>query len=339
MRKRVTIQDVADRASVGVGTVSRVLNGHPKVSDNTRQRIEAAIAELEYHPHFAARHMRTANSQTFGFITDQIATTPFAVKLIQGAQDTAFQNDMLLLIINTEGNPALEAEAIRLMLERHVEGIIYATMYPRIVDLPAAVHQMPTMLLDCMTADRRLPSVVPDEAGGGFCATETLIKHGHERIAFINLREDSIAAEGRLRGYRAALSQYDLPIGNRYLRHGNDWADSGYQYAYELMQLDAPPTAIFCGTDRIAMGVYDALKEMKLCVPDDVSVIGFDNQEVIAAYLRPPLSTMEVPYYEMGRFAVDYLLAGNSEYNRDPVQKKMRCPFIERESVMDIGLA
>ena len=332
MRKRVTIRDVADRAEVGVGTVSRVLNGHPKVSDDTRQRIESVIADLDYHPHFAARHMRTANSQTFGFITDQIATTPYAVKLIQGAQDAAFQNDMLLLIINTEGNPALEADAVKLMLERHVEGIIFATMYPRIVTLPPAIHQLPAVLLDCMVADGALPSVVPDEYGGGYLATKTLIENGHERIAFINLHQESLAAKGRLRGYRAALQDHGLSNGDRYLRQGTDWADSGYQRAYDLMSLATPPTAIFCGTDRIAMGVYDALKEMNRRIPDDISVIGFDNQEIIAAYLRPPLSTMEVPFYKMGRFAIEHLLSGSDE----KVQKQMACPFIERESVRSI---
>jgi LacI family transcriptional regulator len=115
-------------------------------------------------------------------------------------------------------------------------------------------------------------------------------------------------------------------------------ADSGYRYALELMQLPDPPTALFCGSDRMAMGAYDALKELGASIPGDVAVRGFDDQEVIAPYLRPPLSTSALPHYEMGQWAVRYLLE-RAEHGRDekPIQHTMHCPLVERASTGELG--
>lgn len=141
------------------------------------------------------------------------------------------------------------------------------------------------------------------------------------------------AAAGRLTGYQQALTAYNIPFAQELVRVGNTMADQGYIHARDLMMLDDPPTAIFCGTDRTAMGAYDALKEMGLRIPQDVAVIGFDNQELIAAYLRPALSTMALPHDEMGRWAVQHLLEHPQTQPEDPVQAKVVCPYIERGSV------
>lgn len=329
--QKPTIQDIARRAKVSAGTVSRVLNDSPNVSAPTRQKVLRIIEELNYRPSFSARHMRTRQSQTIGFITDQIATTPFAINIIKGAQSAAWQKDKLLLVVNSDLNDDIEVSAVEMMLERGVDGIVYATMFHREVTLPENIREAQVVLLDCFDSNRSLPSVVPDEVGGGRLAGEILLSKGHRRIAFINLNAPAVpASTGRLQGFKSALSEAGLFDPDLVLC-GDALAPHGYQSTRALMQREDPPTAIFCGNDRIAMGVYNALHELGLHIPGDVAVLGFDNQEVIAKYLRPTLSTIALPHYEMGEWAVQYLIEHRNAL--EPIQQKMKCPYIERESV------
>jgi len=333
VKRPVTIHDVARRANVGVGTVSRVLNNSPHVSQDARQRVLEAIDELDYTPHFAGRHMRTNKSHLIGLVSDEITTTPFAVNIINGVQNYAWSQSYLLFIANTDGNPEIEKAVIHDMLQRRVEGIIYATMRHQEIELPENLRKVPTVLLNCFCEDRSLPSVVPDEVFGAWEAITMLIRNGHRRIGFINLSHN-LPSVKRLEGYKQALVENGIPFSADLVRGGEGNALSGYEHTLALMQLPEPPTAIFCGNDRTAMGAYDALKEQGFRIPDDVSIIGFDNQEVIAAFLRPPLTTMALPFYEMGQWAAEYLLNHASDsLSDDPVQEMLPCAYIERQSV------
>jgi LacI family transcriptional regulator len=334
--RRYTIQDIARTAGVGVGTVSRVLNDDPNVKEQTRQKIQKVIEDLGYQPSFTARSLRTQKTHILGFIADAVATTPYAVNLIKGAQDAAWEQGKLLLVVDADNNPSRREAALETMIERKVEGIIYAAMFHQEVKLVKRFHDVPTVLVDCFTKDNAFPSVVPDEVQGGRVATEQLIKKGHKRIGIITndkLSSDYPAPTGRLKGYKQALKKAKIPFDKTLLLEGDGNATTGYECTLKLMKLKKPPTAIFCGTDRMAMGAYDALKKLKLGIPDDVSVIGFDNQDVIANYLYPPLSTMALPHYEMGQWAVQYLLSEANSGNLKAKQQVLPCPFIERASI------
>lgn len=328
--RKPTIQNIAERAGVGAGTVSRVLNDHPHVSEASRAKVEQAIAELEYRPSFAARHLRTQQSQVIGFVADEIATTPFAGRTIEGAQRWAWNYDKLLYVVDTGGDPEIEHSVVEQLLVRQVEGVIYAAMYHKKVEPPTLLQEVPTVLLNCYSDDERYPSVVPDEAQAGFEGTQALLAKGHRRVAFLNARAETVAATERLRGYQEALTAHGLPFDETLVRPGNWAADGGFEHTMTVMSLPEPPTAIFCANDRTAMGSYDALRELHLNVPNDVAVLGFDNQEVIAAYLRPALSTMALPHFEMGRWAVEHLLGPDAA---NPVQAKLYCPFVARASL------
>jgi LacI family transcriptional regulator len=329
-----TIKDVAELAGVSFKTVSRVINRSPYVRDEVRQKVLRAADTLEYRPHHHARHMRTKRSKVFGFLSDDIATTPFAGQIIQGAQEAAWQLEMLLLTFNTGGNPAMEEAAVQMALERGVEGIIFATMYHRAVQVPKDAFRLPLVLVDCFARNCPIRSVVPDEVNGGLLATKLLLEKGHRRIAMINADQKYPAAAGRFRGYRQALERFGIRVEPQLVRTGGWWQDDGYEHAFALLELKPTPTAIFCATDRIAMGVYDALKEKGLRIPDDVSVVGFDNQELLAAHSRPPLTTIRIPYFEMGSWAVDQLT--DAEPNEDEsalVPVTLDCPLVSRASV------
>jgi LacI family transcriptional regulator len=334
--KKPSMYDVARLAGVSQTTVSFVVNdvADSNIPQETKDRIWTAVRELGWRPNALARGLTLQRSHTIGFISDEIATTPHAGKIIQGAQDAAWATNKLLLVINTGRNAAIEHDAVEMLLERQVDGLIYATMYHRPVSLPRAIRQVPVVLLDCYVEDRSLPSVVPDEVQGGRTATEALLQKGHRRIGFINNVDPIPATFGRLEGYKQALAAHDVPFDRRMVCAQISDGAGGYQGAMELMQRPDPPTALFCFNDTIAMGAYDALRKLGLAIPDDVAVVGFDNLELIAAHLYPPLSTLELPHYAMGQWAVQYLLDhADSASDPAPMQQKLACPFISRSSV------
>ncbi len=334
--KKPSIHDIAKAAGVGVGTVSRVLNERPNVAEATRVKVESVMEQLGYRPTFAARHIRTGRSQLFGFLTDQVTTTPFAHDLIKGAQARARQADRMLMVIDADGDDRVREQAVANLIERGVEGIVYAAMFHHEVHVPKALHEVPTVLVDCFTLNRDFASVVPDEVRGGREATERLLEEGHRRIAMVTndaLSTGYPAAMGRLEGYKEALAEAGVPFDEALVREGSGNADSGYRWAHDLLDADDPPTAYFFGTDRMAMGAYFAFTEVGLTVPGDVSVVGFDDQHYIADALRPALTTMALPHAAMGRWAIDHLLTAPWGEDRPPPQRRLPCPIVERGSV------
>jgi LacI family transcriptional regulator len=191
----------------------------------------------------------------------------------------------------------------------------------------------PVVLLNCYSEDAALPSVVPGEVAAVHRATDVLIKAGHRRIATITGGIWMEATTDRLNGYRRALATADTPYDPKLVREGNWQVNSGYEQTHRLLELARPPTAIFCMSDRMAVGCYNALHERGLVVPRDVSVIGFDNEEV-SQHLTPQLTTLELPQREMGRWAVE-LIRGDAEAGLPHRIVKLECPLIERASLAE----
>lgn len=339
-KKRPSMQDVANLAGVSRTTVSFVLNKVEKanIPPETQQRIFAAAKELNYRRNALASSLRSQKTHTIGFISDVIASTPFANRIIQGVQERAWEDNYLLLLVNTNNNQKMKETAVNILLDRQVDGIIYATMYHRQANPPDNIREVPTVLLDCYVADRSLPSVVPNEVQGGYAATKHLINQGHRRIAFFGNVADVPAQNGRLAGYKQALTEAAIPIEQSLIMSGVSVQAGGRIMALEMFRQADRPTAVFCFNDRMAMGVYDALHSLNLAIPQDVAVMGFDDQDLIAADLHPSLSTMALPHYEMGSWAVNHLLhlinQRQSKLDNDapPTQHILDCPPIKRLS-------
>jgi LacI family transcriptional regulator len=332
--RRPLLRDVAARAEVSSTTVSLVLTGKAgtNIPDTTKARVVAAAKELGYRPNAMARGLRQKRTNTFGLIADEIVTTPFSGAMIQGAQDAAWDAGIVLLLVNTSRHLDIEVRALGILHERRVDAIIYARMYHQVVDPPDALREVPSVLLDARTHDGSLPSVVPDEVGGAFAAVDHLLSRGHRRIGLVQSVHAVPAHSGRLEGFRRALDHHGVAFVPRLVVEDEPNTQGGFQAASELLDLDPRPTALFCFNDRMAMGAYRALRKRSLQVPTDVSVVGFDNEEQIAAWLDPPLTTVQLPHYEMGRWAAEYLLAGSLESD-EPPQYLMPCPLVERHSV------
>lgn len=223
-------------------------------------------------------------------------------------------------IVNTWENREIEESVVGMMLERRVEDIIHLAMYHRTVNPPVDARDVPTVLLNCYSEDGSWASVVP----GGRTATEVLLRKGHRKVGFIDLSPGVPAATGRLEGYNQALDAHGLVFDSSLVRYGDGTAVGGYRYATESMVVPDRPTA---------MGAYEALKERGLRIPEDVAVVGFDNRELIAAHLRPALSTVALSHYEMGRWAVGHMVEQAEHGKATPAQHAIGCPYVERESV------
>jgi LacI family transcriptional regulator len=335
MAKRVSIKDVAHRAGVSVTTVSHVLNDAPgkRVSEDTRSRVRVAADELGYRPNGVARSLRLNRSQILALVSDEIATTPHAGQIILGAQEAASRRGWLLMFVNSGGDPGTELAEIQALQQRQVDGFLYATMYHREVTVPEELRDVPTVLLDARTADASFSSAVPDEVEGGRTATKVLVDHGHRRIALVNNVDDIPATRERLAGYRRALEAAGLPSDGGLVVAARSETEGGIVAGGRLLDREDRPTAIFCFNDRMAMGVYHAAAVRGLRIPEDLSVVGFDNQELIADGLRPGLTTVALPHYEMGAWAVDRLIRTIEDPEVRPEQVRLPCPLVVRDSV------
>jgi LacI family transcriptional regulator len=328
-----TLREVAEVAGVSPSTVSLVVNKKKdaRISVETRRRVKEAIQLLGYRPNALAKTLVSGSSRFIGLVADAIATTPFAGQIIHGAQDEAWKHGYALLIANTEGNGHLEQDAITMMLEHKVRGILYSTWFHRASEIPTSLWEADFVLVNCFSAIDGVRAVVPDEAQGGRSATEILLRQGHRRIAFINATIPAPAKDGRLAGYRAALDAGGVAFDPGLVLEAYPDQEGGYGAVRELLSLDA--TAVYCYNDRMAMGLYDGLREHGLSVPDDISVVGFDNQEVVAAHVRPPLSTVALPHYEIGAAGVRLLLGIDKPQS---TLVKVLCPAVERSSVRTV---
>ena len=321
-RKRVRLVDVAERAGVSRAAASLVLNGRHqelRISEASRERVEQAARALGYRPNLAARGLRTNTSWTIGLVPDTVAAEPFAGDMIRGAIAVAQEHDHLLLMGETEGKAWLEREVVSAMLDRQIDGLVFASMFTRTREIPAFATAVPVVLLNCTTTQARLPTVVPDERQAGRTSAETLLAAGHrDGIYLVGERSrDVIAARERSRGIRAAVTA----AGTR-LAGTVDclwWPQDAYAAVSRLLAR-ARPTALICLNDRIALGAYQALQEAGLRVPDDVSVVSFDDSD-LASWLRPRLASIALPHYEMGRLAMELLVKG------DPAVATHRVPM------------
>jgi LacI family transcriptional regulator len=338
-KRRPTMTDVAKLAGVSQSTVSMVLNNTPgmRMAEATRTRVLKAAGELGYQlPRREDLSQEPGHRNLIVYLVDEISTSPHPVVSVDGARDAAWQHDCVLSVSVTR-NDAEQTDVLLRALLGHPSllGVVYSTIFTRQVDVPAALADVPTVLLNCHSPGSKYASVLPGEVGGGQAATEHLIAQGHSRIGFINGEAWMEAAEDRFKGYRRALATADLPFDSALVRHGDWMSSTGFEHTLSLLGEPRPPTAIFCANDLMALGAIEAAKQMGLRVPEDVSIMGYDDQE-ISRHTHPPLTTVVLPNYEMGRVAVETLL----EIVQDPTRAarrqvvKIDCPVVVRESVL-----
>lgn len=323
-----TIYDVAKAANVSPKTVSRVLNGDAPVGSKTRDAVEAAIIALGFVPSSAARMMRSNKSGLVGLITGAIsANIEPAVAglpellLVRGVQQTIASSGKTLMIADSGGRIDRVPDLIKTFLEHRVEGLIYVAEYHQRVKLPPVPADTPLVLANCFD-EAGTPAVVPDDQRGQHDLVARLVAAGHERIAYLTLREDIVATRLRTAGYRAALSEAGIPIDPTLVQCVELDDPAGetqvlWDAIDRMLRMANPPTVFCCGNDRLALKVYGILRSRGLKVPEEISVAGYDNYSVIAETLYPPLTTVELPYTAIGVRAAQRLVNLISGEGRD----------------------
>jgi len=302
-----TIRDVARAAGVGQATVSRVLNSSGYVHPDTRARVLQAAADLGFVPSQTARSLVRKSTATVGLIIPDI-TNPFFPAITRGVEDAASASGYTVFLCNTDNDPAMEAQDVRKLRERRVDGVIFVGATDR-RDLMATLvaEGVPVVVTDRQVADLDVDMVLVDNRAGALLACRHLIGLGHSRIAHAAGHLATRTGQDRLAGYREALAEAGIAPDEGLVYTGDFTLESGYQAAEVLLGRTPRPTAIFCGNDLVALGVLRAAEAAGLAVPDDLSIVGFDDI-LLAALVRPALTTVRQPAYSMGELAMRMLL-------------------------------
>lgn len=309
-RTSYTMHDVAALARVSVATVSAVVNQKTNVSEKLRQRVLDAIEALNYHPNQVARSLKVRQTSTIGMIVQDVANLFFA-EILRGAEDEARRNDFSVILCNGEEDPAQESRLLSTLLARRVDGILLASAASSLAEYRMLLRHTPLVCFDRHPPGLDVGHVIVDNVSAAYKATRHLIGLGHRRIAIITGPPSVSTGFERLEGFRKALQEGNTPLREEYVQQGNFSIEGGYKCGLALLHLAERPTAIFSSNNKTTLGLMKAINESHVDCPRQVSVVGFDDFEW-SDLLRPRLTTIIQPTYEIGKRATQMLLAAIS---------------------------
>lgn len=333
----VTIRDVAKLANVAPSTVSRVIADHPRISGATKKRVRKAMAELGYHPNYNARSLVNKSTQTIGVVMpssgNKVFQNPFFPEVIRGISTKAHEDQYGLYLTTGSNEQEIFDGVVGMIQGGRVDGIVllYSRVNDRIFDflqensLPFVVIGKPFKQAEQIT------HIDNDNFTAASELTEYLIRLNHDRIGFVGGNLDLVVTVDRLSGYKKAISNAELPTEDHYIVHEEFLKEGGSEAIKELMTLESPPTGLVVTDDLMALGILNTLNEMGIKVPDDISVVSFNNL-LLAEISTPSLTSMEIHIFQLGYEAVDALI----EKFKNPKTKAKRITvnhqLIERNS-------
>lgn len=325
----VTIYDVAKQANVGVGTVSRVLNQSARVSPETRQRVLNVIETLDFHPSPLAQRLSRRKTLSIGVIAVYF-TRPSVVERLRGIEAVLATSPYDLIVYNVE-TPQRRDAVFRVTAGR-VDGLLVISLTPGDDDIARwQSTQTPIVLID--TEHPAAPRVVIDNVHGGYLATKHLLELGHRRIGFVgdplHMAFNFTSSRDRLNGMARALADYGLSLEPGYVQNGEHNQETAKNLAWQLLKAPVPPTAIFAASDTQALGVMQAARELALRIPEDLSVIGFDDIEV-ADHVN--LTTIRQPLFTSGRKGIHMLLQTLETIPAEPPREELAVDLIQRHT-------
>ncbi|GAA5416373.1 catabolite control protein A [Paraliobacillus ryukyuensis] len=312
----VTIYDVAREANVSMATVSRVVNGNPNVKPATRKKVLNTIEQLGYRPNAVARGLASKKTTTVGVIIPDISSIFFS-ELARGIDDIANMYKYNIILSNSDQNVEKEVQLINTMLEKQVDGIVF--MGGKITEAHTQQFKtspVPIALAATVDPSEVVPSVNIDYEQAAYEATNYLIDNGHAHPAFVTGEEETVTNELKYKGYERALVETNQTIDPSYVIKGDYSYDAGKEATDKLLELENKPTAIFVASDEMALGVIHGIQDKGLRVPEDIEVFGFDNTR-LATMVRPTLSTIVQPMYDIGAVAMRLL---TKYMNKEEVQ-------------------
>lgn len=307
MHRPTSIKDIARIAKVSSSTVSRALQNSPLISRSTSERIHSIAKESGYRASAIARGLVTQRTKTIGVVVTTIAD-PFVSEVVNGIEDCGNDHGFSVFLANSNADPQRETKVVHSFSERRVEGVVVTSSRVGALYRPLLSEmRIPIVLVNNQHPGEFVNSVMIDNVKGSSDVTNHLIQLGHRRIAYLGDRFGYQSDTERFTGYRQALEGAGYPFLPELVVHGDGKCEGGMTAVEALFNLPKPPTAIFCYNDMTALGALHQLRVLKLRVPEDVSVVGFDDL-FIASYTQPPLTTVRQPRRVMGRLAMESLL-------------------------------
>ncbi|MBA4492830.1 catabolite control protein A [Paenactinomyces guangxiensis] len=316
-KETITIYDVAREAGVSMATVSRVVNGNPNVKPATRKKVLDVIRQLGYRPNAVARGLASKKTTTVGVVIPDISNT-FYAELTRGIEDIATMYHYNIILSNSDLKKEKELELIETLLEKQVDGLLF--LGGEVTDAHREIFSataVPVVLAATRDEKKEWPSVTIDQIQAAKEATCILVHEGHEKIAYLGgPLTDSVNGYPRYLGYKEALEENGIPFEERLIRLGDYRYRSGYETMKDLLTSNKPVTAVFAASDEMAVGAIHAAQDMERKVPEEISVIGFENIP-LSSQVRPLLSTVSVPMYDIGAVAMRLL---TKYMNDEPVE-------------------
>ncbi|MEW5290335.1 ribose operon transcriptional repressor RbsR [Erwinia papayae] len=331
-----TMKDVARLAGVSTSTVSHVINNNRFVSDAVREKINAAITQLNYAPSALARSLKLNQTRTIGMLLTA-SSNPFYSEVVRGVERSCYERGYSLVLCNTEGDEDRLHRSLETLLQKRVDGLLIMCTESHIppAEVLSRYPSIPSVMMDWSPFDGGSDIIQDNSLLGGEMATRYLISRGYRRIACIAGPQDKTPARLRLEGFQQAMKTAGLPILPGYVVSGDFEFEGGYHAMNELLALNPLPQAVFTSNDAMAVGVYHALYQAGLVVGQDMAVMGYDDIE-LARYMTPPLTTIHQPKDELGELAIDTLIHRLNEPGGSQQLLVLTPELIERGSVAEI---
>jgi LacI family transcriptional regulator len=330
-----TIREVAKLAGVAPITVSRVINNSGYISEETRQKVAAAVAELGYVPNSLSQSLRWKQTGMLALVLTDV-TNPFWTTVARGVEDAASEAGYHVILCNTDESPVKQEEYLTALLQKRVDGILLVPALDKLDDIQRAqALNVPLVVLDRRLAQPVVDAVRCDSEDGAYRLTRLLLERGHRRIALLTGAEHVATASDRVDGYRRALRAAGIAEEGEIVIHGGFSLESGLAMAQQALALDPRPTAIFAANNFIALGLLKTLRAASLRVPEDISVVGFDDLPS-SLLIDPFLTVAAQPAYEMGAQATKLLikrLTGSGA--ESPQEIVLPVEIVERKSVRE----
>ena len=331
-----TIKDVARLAGVSTTTVSHVINKTRFVAEATQEKVLEAVKELNYAPSAVARSLKCNTTRTIGMLVTQ-STNLFFSEVIDGVESYCYRQGYTLILCNTGGIYEKQRDYIRMLAEKRVDGILVmcSDFTPELSEMLNAHADIPKVIMDWGPEASKADKIIDNSELGGYLATKYLIDRGHKDIACLSGHLNKLACQERIAGFRRAMGEANLEVNDNWILEGNFECDTAVLAADKIIAMDKMPTAVFCFNDTMALGLMSRLQQKGVRVPDDISVIGYDNIE-LAEYFSPPLTTIHQPKRRVGKNAFEILLERIKDKEHERRIFEMHPEIVERDTVKDL---
>ncbi|WP_087016094.1 HTH-type transcriptional repressor PurR [Thaumasiovibrio subtropicus] len=328
-----TIKDVARMAGVSTTTVSHVINKTRFVAEATQKKVWEAIDELNYAPSAVARSLKCNSTRTIGMLVTK-SNNPFFAEVVHGVEEYCYKAGYTLILCNTEGNFNKQRDYLRMLAEKRVDGLLVmcSDLDDELLAILNRQKDLPMVIMDWGPESVTTDKIRDNAEKGAYLATRHFIDNGHQEIGCVSGHLQRNTCVERMKGFSAAMQEANLPINQDWIIEGDFECETAVKAAQDFIAMDQRPTAIFCFNDIMAMALISTFEQAGISVPDDISVIGYDNID-LSPYFSPPLTTIHQPKHRLGKKAVELLMARIKDKEHDSQLFVMEPELVVRKSV------